>query len=361
MSEVQYQTFPGLPGDSNSLAKLSSLALPPLAGKSFLDIGCNEGFFCGFAFFEAAKSVLGVDRESVFIERARKHFPQCAFETADWTEFFLALPPNKKFDVILCASALHYADDQEKLFSAMMDRLTPKGVLVLEIGVVAAGASEITASPREGWAEVARIQDKKVFPTQSGLEKMFFPYVWKYMGPGVPQKGDPVPRRVYHVKKPMPCAILMLGESGSGKTTIAKRLFPNIRLISGDNLWAHVLKNGADSPALKSLIQGSCNWQRLDILYRKMFEGSSWKEFVALVINESRYDDFVFDGYIPDFGRKAFILSLEEHGFMVLPVETPKNEFSPYFLSRNARLESRKYGMFLSAWLGLQKRHPINR
>ena len=46
---AQYQSFPGAPGDSMTLDKLKRMAFPELAGKTFLDVGCNEGFFCGFA------------------------------------------------------------------------------------------------------------------------------------------------------------------------------------------------------------------------------------------------------------------------------------------------------------------------
>lgn len=44
-----YQSFPDQAGGSHSFDKLTQLRLPPLAGRSFLDVGCNEGFFCGFA------------------------------------------------------------------------------------------------------------------------------------------------------------------------------------------------------------------------------------------------------------------------------------------------------------------------
>ena len=40
-----YQTFPYQPGSSDSLGKLTMLKIPALTAKSFLDVGCNEGFF----------------------------------------------------------------------------------------------------------------------------------------------------------------------------------------------------------------------------------------------------------------------------------------------------------------------------
>ncbi len=79
-----YQTFPGQPGASSSAAKLASLALPPLSCKSFLDIGCNEGYFCGYAFFEGATKIIGIDKDSDALARAKQRFPQCSFLDGDW-------------------------------------------------------------------------------------------------------------------------------------------------------------------------------------------------------------------------------------------------------------------------------------
>src|ERR1044072_741458 len=58
---TQYQSFPGAAGDSQSLQKLKPLHIPALKGRSFLDVGCNEGFFCGYARFDGAERVVGID------------------------------------------------------------------------------------------------------------------------------------------------------------------------------------------------------------------------------------------------------------------------------------------------------------
>ena len=76
---AQYQSFPGAAGDSRSLDKLKLLHLPAMAGKRFLDVGCNEGFFCGYAAYLGALRSVGLDQSALFIERARAHFPRCEF------------------------------------------------------------------------------------------------------------------------------------------------------------------------------------------------------------------------------------------------------------------------------------------
>src|SRR3546814_1596832 len=97
---------------------------------SDLEVGCNEGFFCGFAKFQGASRAVGIDQSRAFIERARARFPACEFHQQGWEQLSDGL-----FDVILLASALHYADDQAALMHRLVERLTPSGVLVLELGI----------------------------------------------------------------------------------------------------------------------------------------------------------------------------------------------------------------------------------
>ena len=71
---MSYQSFPWEQGDSVSPAKLIALDLPKLEGKSFLDVGCNAGFFCGFADWQGAKRVVGIDSSEGFLATARELF-----------------------------------------------------------------------------------------------------------------------------------------------------------------------------------------------------------------------------------------------------------------------------------------------
>ncbi len=169
---AQYQSFPGAPGDSLTLDKLKALRLPEMAGKSFLDVGCNEGFFCGFAKFQGATRVVGQDHSAGFVARAAARFPECEFHEGDWG----TLPPGP-FDIILLASALHYATDQEALIHRLVDMLSDNGVLILELGIVTSKASE--------WVSVQRGSDLRDFPTMPLLRELLKPYAWKWMGPSV--------------------------------------------------------------------------------------------------------------------------------------------------------------------------------
>lgn len=62
---MQYPSFPGVNGASRSLEKLKARRLPPLTGKRLLDVGGNEGFFCGYALFDGAYRVMRVDIDAM--------------------------------------------------------------------------------------------------------------------------------------------------------------------------------------------------------------------------------------------------------------------------------------------------------
>ena len=91
---VQYQSFPDAAGASRTLDKLKALMLPEMAGLRFLDVGCNEGFFCGFAAFQGARESVGIDHSQLFIGRARRRFPDCTFHVQGWGVTHGGLPPD---------------------------------------------------------------------------------------------------------------------------------------------------------------------------------------------------------------------------------------------------------------------------
>lgn len=345
---VSYQTFPDQPGDSNSFAKLASFPMPCLTGKSFLDIGCNEGFFCGFAVFEGARSIVGVDNNEYFIKKARERFPQCQFVQKDWLAYLSET--DKKFDVILCASALHYAPDQGALVDAMVARLARDGVLLLEIGIAPETSPDIIAGEREGWVKCKRDIDERLFATWQGVKDMLEPYAWKYLGESVMQKGDSVPRHVFHVQKAKPCAILLCGDSASGKSTTARKIFGSLPSINGDLIWSTVLNMEDKYPKLAALAKTRVNWGMINQLAEKMFLDGSWEDYADLVANMGNEKDFVFDGYIPAHWLDKFTTRLEKYGYRVLRMEMPSVTEPPAEMLSRTRMETRKYNMFLEAY-----------
>lgn len=285
----QYQSFPGIFGDSKSFDKLAALRLPPLEGQRFLDVGCNEGFFCGFAAFSGAARSVGLDRSRECIARARRRFPDCEFHCHSWDAL-----PDGSFDVILLASALHYADDQSALLHRLVERLDRDGVLVLELGIVSSQKSE--------WVEVTRGIDKRWYPSLMKLREVLAPYASKWKGRSVDQAGDPVPRHVVHISRRRPVAYLLMKPPGFGKTSLVNQLFvpADIRVVSGDKQMVRLVDGQLDVPhAMRELVAEDFSRYTIDDSIERLFKHGFGKEWIMTWLASAGGGDFAMDGYIP--------------------------------------------------------------
>lgn len=332
---AQYQSFPGAAGDSLTLDKLKALRLPDLAGRSFLDVGCNEGFFCGFAHFQGATRSVGVDHSKQFIERARSRFADCEFHHQGWEVL-----PEGPFDAILLASALHYADDQSVLLHRLMQQLTPDGVLILELGIV--------SSPKSEWVKVKRGIDERFFPTMPKLREVLKDYAWKWMGPSVTQSGDPVTRHVIHVSRKRPLAYLLLQPPAYGKTSIAASLFApaHVRVVSGDQQMGLTVKGKLEvSEELRSALIANYSPFTLDQTIQRIFDEGLGEQLVQLWLSQAGGGDFALDVYVPvshhatvqrllaDAGYLPVLLSWERVGSGYLPSELLEQQAEAFYLS----------------------------
>lgn len=308
---IQYQSFPDAAGDSLTLEKLKALRLPSLEGRSFLDVGCNEGFFCGFAHFQGAKRAVGIDHARQFIERARGRFPECEFHHQDWNNL-----PEGPFDVILLASALHYADDQSALIASLVDRLSASGTLVLEMGIASSRKAE--------WIRVERGIDERLFPSMPMLRKMLAGYAWKWMGPSVSQDGDPVVRHVVHISRRRPVAYLLMQPPGYGKSSIASGLFTRagVRVVSGDETIARVASGrSAASGTLGAVILEGYSPFRLDETIHKIFELGLGGDLVALWLEGAGNGDIAVDVYVPCAYHGEVERLLAQRGYMPVQLQ----------------------------------------
>lgn len=314
---AQYQTFPDAPGGSHTLDKLKALQLPELAGRSFLDVGCNEGFFCGFAKFEGATRVLGIDHSQAYIARARQRFPDCEFRQQGWDDL-----PDERFDVILLASALHYADDQAELIRALVERLADNGVLVVELGIVSSRKAE--------WRKVERGIDERLFPSMPMLRKVLSGYAWKWMGPSIAQSGDPVPRHVLHVCRRRPVAYLLTQPPGFGKSSLASGLFPKagVPVVSGDQALSLAASGKLKaSPRLKAVIDEDYSPYRIDRIVQRVFEQDLDDELVSLWLEGQARADIALDAYVPAHHQPRVEQLLESRGY--LPVRLSWERVGP--------------------------------
>ena len=236
----QYQSFDDAPGASRSAEKLDALRLSllpnsrdksePLKGLSVLDIGCNEGFFCGEALRQGARRVLGIEASDTFVARARARFPAAEFRHGSWWKI-----PEEKFDVILFLSAIHYEEDPAALLRKLTDHLTPAGTLVVECGIVAGRG--------KAWRSVTRTDGERRYPTlDMFVDEVCQPFVARLVGQSVPQSGDPVRRLVFHCVQRESIALIVVGRSCDGKSTLAREFGQQgMPVLSTDRLLMSIL------------------------------------------------------------------------------------------------------------------------
>ncbi|ACS78899.1 class I SAM-dependent methyltransferase [Maridesulfovibrio salexigens] len=334
---IGYQTFPYRPGASDSLNKLTQLKILPLTAKTFLDVGCNEGFFCGYALFDGARKVVGIDINEQFIQSAKQNFPGCDFRVQSWND----LPSDEKYDVILCSSALHYADDQEKLIHMLMDKLSRNGVLILEVGIADGNGSD--------WVEVKRSIDTRYFPTQNKVNSILSDYAYKYMGESSPQIGDPIPRYVYHIRRKKPYAFLLMQKPGAGKTTTRKALFQDQKVISGDKLILDIgSKKQSCSSELQDFLAQGLNPAKIDLAVRSLFSSQLWKDYLDVILQITNGETFAYDGYVPSSYHDLISDYLKSNDYFPINLcwDSPDSLDD---LGVRTKAEARKYAMYLAA------------
>lgn len=320
---MAYQTFPWVRGSSQSYQKLIALQLPALKNRSFLDVGCNEGFFCGYAKFLGVKKVTGIDQNPEFLAMASALFPDCDFICQNWD-----LLAPEKYDVILNASAIHYASDQKKFLDLLMSRLETHGTLVLEIGVAPGEKNE--------FVEVTRSIDKRFFPTKAKLHEMLKDYAFKFVSHSVAQAGDPVAREVYHISHKLPYAILALDDPFSGKTFTIESIFrENIKRISGDVLYYEVANGSREAPAtIKEIIVNRPMPLDCGLITFLICKNGLITDLALWLAGIAGHENFILDMFMPTAVRQTLAKAFEAAGFFVVNISLQKAVSRPRALEK---------------------------
>jgi SAM-dependent methyltransferase len=332
-----YQDFDGK-GSSKSHEKLKALHLEslnvrkpearePLRGKSVLDIGCNEGFFCAEALRQGAKRVVGVDASKDFIARARARVKGAEFLHASWWDI-----PDEKFDVIFFLSAIHYEPEQKRLLDKLADHLTEDGVLVLECGVKGGPG-------KKQWHVVPRWDGVKRYPSLDLLRReLLSRYGVRWIGPSVNQAGDPIPRYVFHCNRRHPVAMVIAGASHAGKTALAHELLERgiphydsdgalSKLLTDANLKGFPLAEKIRKKFLGGILNkiGSAAPVNLALISKYIVDESICDELSAFIVREvpAESDLFVIEGeaFRHKEIQKALLAQLSKAGIRAWVVE----------------------------------------
>jgi SAM-dependent methyltransferase len=133
--------------------------LPPLAGKSVVDLGCGFGWFCRWAHEQGAREVLGFDLSERMLVRAKEMTKgtTVTYRQADLETLTL---PEGSFDLAYSALALHYLRDLNRLFATVHRALAPGGRFVFSIE-----HPIYMASQKAGW--ITTEDGRRVWPVDS--------------------------------------------------------------------------------------------------------------------------------------------------------------------------------------------------
>lgn len=326
--------------------ELLRLALPPLVDTAFLEIGCAEGFYCGFAWFEGAREILGMDADEKALARARARFPHCPFSGLAGN-LAKVLSRRGAFDVILCSS-LPPSVDVAALLPPLMAALARKGTLILST------AMEEAALPAARTLVEAAYRTGTRLPAEPGLAAALEAYVYKDMGESVFTDARGRKKHILHVRNRAPYAVLLMGDSASGKSTVARKVFAGFPVIHGDSLLTQIAalppgSLGESYPLLDAVCSGGQATMGVGGIMIQIFNSAAGKQYARLVAEIAGGKDFVYEGVIHKNFQHVFRKQLEMLGYAVLSLDTPAPEIAPRDLFRQAREEGRKYRLFLES------------
>ena len=208
--------------------------------------------------------------------------------------------PDEKFDLILFLSAIHYESEQKRLLDFLASRLKPEGTLVLECGVV----EDTQWHTAPAWRAIERHDGLKRYPTLAYLkEHLLSKYAVRVTGPSVLQRGDPVPRTVFHCVLRRPLVLLIGGNSMVGKTALADQFRGGgILCYSTDRLFWRLVN---DELYYRSNLS---HWLR-----EFMGAERSWVVASRAIVDHGRQKEFaeLIGAELPDEGVPIFALEGE--------------------------------------------------
>ena len=277
---MSYQTFADSKGSSHSENKFQKIRLGDLKGKTVLDLGCNEGYFCQKAIEAGAKKVVGIDQSQHFIDKAKKRFSNIDFRCQGWDVL-----PEGKFDVIIFLSAIHYEHDQFDLLKRIKQALKPDGKLILECGVIDGEDAK--------WARVHRKVGSVLYPTRKMLlEYLLKDFAVRDFGESVMQPGDPVSRYVFHATPKQRSIVLLTGKSHSGKTNLSMMLRKNSAVISMDEHIQDMMRYEKND--LTELLRVDFSRYQLLKTYQKINNSAYVAQYCDSILESMPTDDLIF-------------------------------------------------------------------
>lgn len=154
---------------ANEIVEMPAIydALPDLAGKRVLDLGCGSGNNCAKAVALGASYVLGTDVSENMIDLAKKTNAdeKIKYETLAMEDLSSL---NEKFDVVISSLAFHYVEDYDRLVKDIFQLLNEGGQLIfsqehpLSTGTILNEACNSSSKLKLGGKEYKLLSDYNV-------------------------------------------------------------------------------------------------------------------------------------------------------------------------------------------------------
>jgi SAM-dependent methyltransferase len=281
-------------GMVDSASRLVRMMLPQrLDGAAVLDIGCNEGFFCGLAAERGAVQVIGIDADPVALAFARQRYPQrqIEFRQQPWRTL-----PDGPFDLVMWTSAMHYEPDPLSVLREVARRLKPGGLFVLECGTVATDARETLP--------VQRHDGTHLYPSMRLLrEHLLRDFAWREVAGAEMAGSDPVPRYVFHCSPKRPTVIVFRGRPGQGKSVAAWSLHRSATKTILLDLFLHRVATAKyHHTRLEKFIKENNTGRNLGLLYEGIDTADLTSDYAQSLARTIAPSDemVVIDGYMTD-------------------------------------------------------------
>ena len=176
--------------------------------KRVLDVGCNTAEMGRIVLDKGASYYCGIDARYDFIDEAKRINPEISCKVGR------AEDVAGNYDIIIASAIFHYITDHHKFFNQFA-----------RVGKMVVMDVWLSDSKENGFFKTER---NLFIPSESAFLFIAGQYFKKIENKGPALSPDGSKRFIFHLSEPAPKpaqAVLIYGVSGTGKTTLAKRMF----------------------------------------------------------------------------------------------------------------------------------------
>lgn len=313
------------------LALVASLRLPSLENKHCLSFGVGSDVLCGYALHEGAASATGVMPSAEEARQAEALFPSATFLSIGDTFLSMgdagaaALEQSREaYDLISLQVGADEAPEIaffETILERLIQRLSRGGLLVMKVPVTLEPSGDESHQPL-------------AYPglTRKVLARLLERCAWKVIA-SLEEPGEAgVQWLIVHVTHMKPYVYMLLGEPGSGKSTLMRELFAKVKVrrISGDKTYQRICQGKYDvSPELRCLVQEEFSTETIGKLTKQVIAQGLFSEIVDVWLARGGGRSFVLDSYVPESHRQILSDLLAERGYFPVLVAFPSATVPP--------------------------------